>query len=237
MMGRYSVKRADGVTAVHRCDPLVTPAVQAAAITALEARRTGDNVTSRAIAKEDFSGALWCPCGTRTHRYYSGGRKRADGTVGPKLRRYVCKACGKSVNADAADAEVMEHFSSSLSPHIVMRLIPGDDNSAALERVQMELRELASRGLDEDEEDRLRASLRAEKRRLEGLPSTPARTVTEIARRADGTVITEGDHWTSLAMDERREWLLRGELQAIVRTLPGRTGKVGLSVDYLEPAA
>ena len=38
--GRYEVHRADGVTVTHRCEPLVSPAVQAAAIASLDSRRT-----------------------------------------------------------------------------------------------------------------------------------------------------------------------------------------------------
>lgn len=217
------------VTVAHRCEPLVDPDVQVAAIAALEARHTGDNVTSRSLrdGKGDFSGAVLCGhCGGRMYRYFGGGRPRADGTPVPRSRRYKCVSCPKSVHADNADTAVHDLMSAQRLPWMRARLIPGNDNSAALDRVIIELRELGGRGMDEAAEDAERTRLRAERRRLEGLPSIPARTVTEMVTRADGAAITEGDHWDALGMAERREWLTGRDFSVLLTAAPGRTGAV-----------
>lgn len=220
--GRYEVRRADGVAVIHRCEPLVTVAVQKAAMAALERRKTGDNTTSRALAKDDFSGALWCgACQQSTlHRYYSGGRKRLDGTPGPRARRYVCDDCRKSVRADDADAEanaVMGARSLIWSEPV---WVEGDDTSAELARVGLELRELPGRGLDDDAEDSERARLRAEKRRLEAAPHESGHW------EGSSTGITEGARWRGMTTAERRAWAVSGEFRLYVTAKPGRTGAV-----------
>lgn len=230
--GVYEVKRADGVTAVHRCEPLVKPAVQARAVAALEARHTGDNVTSRALAKDDFSGALFCPCGARTgmHRYYGGSKIRKDGTREPKVRRYQCNpksgGCGKSVRADNADAAVNAFMSGRAAGHYVQTWVDGDDCQAGLDRVQLELRELSGRGLDDDAEDSERTRLRAERKRLEALPREQGHY------ELDFSGMTEGQQWDRLVTSERRAWLVSGEFRIYAVPEPGRTGDVTVELEY-----
>lgn len=216
--GIYRVRRADGVIAHHRCEPLVTPAVQSAAVAALETRRTGDSVISRALAKNDFSGALRCPCGGRMYRFYSGAKKRANGTRDAKDRRYRCAACRKSVAAGAADAAVHELMAARTSPWMRVRVIPGSDSAADLERVMAEYRELGARGLDFDKEDAERARLRAEITRLRETEPVPARTVAEFATGPDGRHLSDGDRWLSLDTSQRRAYLASGEVTVFVRT-------------------
>lgn len=234
--GAYRVKRSDGVTVIHRCDPLVSPAVQALAIATLEKRRTGDNVTSRAIKKEDFSGALFCYCGHRTgmHRYSGGGKKRKDGTAAPRVRRYHCNGCGKSVAADQADATVHELMSNRTDWWLTSWLEPGDDHAAELDRVELELRELPGRGLDDEAEDAERARLRGERKRLKGLPSTPARVEHGFKRDAAGAIMTEGQRWLSLDNAGRRDLLTRASLRVFVKVKPGRTGQVEAELVHLD---
>jgi hypothetical protein len=236
--GRYEIRHRDGSGVyVYRCEPLVKPEVQKAAIAALEARRTGDNVASRAIAKEDFSGAVWCGhCDGRMYRYFGGGRKRADGTTGPKVRRYKCENCPKSVKADEADKAVNDLMSADDSWWMRSRLIPGDDHSAELARAQDELDSLGARRLPRAEMLAETTRLYDEIDRLEALPSTPARTVYERARDDNGRVISEGEHWGLMTMPERREWLLSRAAVThypTVKSAPGRTGVVIADVAYL----
>jgi len=253
--GRYEIRSACGSCAacagsgndkcvtprivIHHCDALVSPEVQRLAIASLARRYRGDNVTPRAIRKDDLSGALFCPhCGSALYRYYSSGRKRKDGARGPKVRRYACsgkdekgRSCSKSVRADNADAAVDALMSSRQYPWMRSRLIEGNDHSAELQRLQDELAGLGARRLP-------RAEMQAETDRLydlieqlESLPIIPSRIVIEIARREDGTVITEADHWQGLTPAERRAYLLykagaQDAERVIVTPAPGRTGRV-----------
>lgn len=236
--GRYEIRRADGVTVLHRCEPLITPAVQAAAIAALESRLTGDHVSSRAIAKDDFSGALYCPCGASElgmHRYFGGKTTpRADGSIPDRVRRYKCQACGKSVRADDADQAVHGLMAARATPWLDKWLVPGDDHSADLDRVRMEYRELSARGLSFDDEDAERDRLRAEIKRLEALPSNPARTVTGFRRDADGNVLSEADRWNSLDNAARRAWLTSREFRVFVKAAGNRSGRVNAELVYTD---
>ena len=230
--GQYPVRRKDGVTVVHKCEPLVKPEVQARAITAVERRHTGDNVSSRALAKDDYSGALWCgnpDCGRATmHRYYSDGRKNKDGSRRPKVRRYLCRQCRKSVKADAADAAVNAFMAARKVEWLEPVWMPGNDYQADLDRVNLELRELPGRGLGDEEEDAERARLRAERGRLEALP----RETGHWTGRLSG--ISEGARWTGMVTSERRAWLVSGEFRIYVAAKPGRTGDATVELVYAD---
>jgi hypothetical protein len=237
--GIYEIRRADGVTVAYKIagKPLVTPTVQASAISALESRRKGDNVSSRSLrdGKDDLSGALRCGhCGQRAYRYYGGGKKRKDGSTGPRAKRYACESCHKSVSADNADRAVHDLMAARIEPWMTMIIVPGNDVAAQLDRVKLELRELAGRGLDEDTEDAERARLRGERKRLESMPIVPDRRVHGMARREDGSIVTEGQRWESLSMAERREWLTDGTITITVQAAPGRKGDVIVHLDHAE---
>lgn len=252
--GRYEVRsacrtcpaceRGDACTTprvlVHRCSPLIDkPEVQQLAIASLGIRRKGDNVSSRAIRKQDYSGALFCPvCGGTLYRYNGGSKKRPNGTVSAKVRRYACtaknengKRCSKSVRADDADAAVNELMASRQYPWMRSRLIEGNDHSAQLRRLEGERDTLGSRGLPLEKMLAEATRLYAEIEQMKSLPIIPPRTVIEIARREDGTVITEADHWRGLTPGERRAYLLhkaraQDAERVIVTPAPGRTGRV-----------
>lgn len=216
--GRRSWVNEAGETITHRCEPLVTVAVQQAAIAGIESRRTGDNVTPRAARKEDFSGALFCPDDLgRMYRYFGGQRKRKDGTRGPKTRRYVCSKCGKSVNADQADQAVDDTLSRDsfwwLVPVTVDR---NAERDRQLAEVQRELRELPSLGLDEETEDSVRAELRQRRKALEAIPDQPLEERAEIKTDDRGRQLTEGDRWSQMTMPVRRDYLLCGALVVTV---------------------
>jgi hypothetical protein len=98
-------------------DPLVTVTVQRAAIAGIEKRRTGDNVSSRALAKEDFSGSVKCAEGHPLYRHYSV-------TSGVRTRRYRCGTCRVSVRADQAD-ELVNATALTLVKPIVARVWHG----------------------------------------------------------------------------------------------------------------
>jgi DNA invertase Pin-like site-specific DNA recombinase len=221
--GQYEVKRADGVTTVHACEALVKVAVQDRAIAALERRRTGDNVTSRALAKDDLSGALWCgQCAQGVmYRYYSG-------KDGARIARYKCSSCCKSVKAQAADAAVHALMSARNIVWLEPVWIEGSDHQDELDRVGLLLSELPKRGLSDDDEDAERARLRAERKRLEALP----REAAHWAGRYTG--YTEGGRWNRMATSERRAWLNSGEFRIYAAPAPGRTGNVDVNFEYVK---
>lgn len=243
--GRHEVKRHDGVTVIHRCEPLVTPDVQALAVAGLAVRRRGDNGTSRQLRralveadpdKADFSGSLWCgQCDVvrpAMYRYFGGGKPHTDGTPTPRVRRYMCSkrmsGCGRSVNADAADAVVSRLMSESTRPWGRIVHIPGDDNSAEITRVRDELADLPKRNLSDDDEDAERTRLRGERKRLEAMPRTPARTEWRLGGE------TIGQRWASLDMAGRREWLL-SDFKVRVRNSGNRDGSVTAEISYPDP--
>lgn len=233
--GQYKLKRADGVTVIHRCEPLVTPEVQRRAVEAMERRRTGDNVSGRALAKDDFSGAYMCgACGSRfMHRYYSPGRIKADGTRPEKARRYICLrklgGCGKSVHADNADTQVDLEMSGHPGTWIESVWIDGNDYQADLDRIRLELSELPKRGLSDDQEDDERARLRTERKRLEALP----RETGHWEGRLTGQSL--GARWDAMATtSERRAWLADGELVVLVKAAGDRSGGVTVEIQYAD---
>ena len=237
--GRYEIRHRDGSGVyVYRCEPLVKPEVQKAAIAALDARLTGDRAASRAIAKEDFSGAVFCAhCDGKMYRYFSGGNKRVDGGSAPKVRRYRCDGCpkSKSVNANEADSAVNDLMAADEAWWHRSRLIPGDDHSAELTRARDELDGLGARRLPRAEMRAETDRLYDEIERLEALPKTAARTVFERVKDENGRVITEGEHWQAMTMRERRAWLQDHAPvthYVTVKAAPGRKGAVIADVVY-----
>ena len=221
----------------HHTTPLVDPDVQARAIAGLEARRNGDNVRSRGQWKDDFSGVLWCGActddegnpvqGGRLYRYFGNGGQRYGG-IQPRVRRYRCLVCGKSVHADNADAEVDRLMSARTTFWIRHVYVPGNDHAAELERVRLELAELGARGLDDDAFDAELKRLRDERKRLEALPRIAPTTRAEIAD------ISEGERWQMLDPQERRDWLDSGELYVYAKASGKRDGSVILEFEYAE---
>lgn len=239
--GRYVIDRNDGVTVQHQTTPLVTPDVQRNAIAGLEARDTSTRALREShrgeTTEQDFSGAVWCPVCENPkpmYRYNGGGKPKADGTPTPRTRRYGCKkivgGCGKSVDADNCDREIDALMSGRLGPWIVTRWIDGDDHAAELARVKLELKEVGARGLADDEEDALKAELRAERDRLAELAAHTEPGHWEA--RPSGK--SEGDRWAELNnAAERRAWLTSGEFMIYARATGDRSGNVLVNLEYV----
>lgn len=231
--GRYLVKRADASVYVYQGPPLVTVTEQKEAIAALEGRFKGNGVVSRAISKDDFSGAVLCAeHGGIGYRHFGGGRPRKDGTRGVRSRRYLFQCCHKSVRADDADATIDAIMSADVMPWYVPHLVdPNAERDQALEIVARELAELPAKALDEEAEDAKRAELRAERKRLQAIPDQSAVTYGKVKTGEDGRGLTEGDKWRMMSPAERRDWLTGGNLCVFARAAGDWSGRVLITIE------
>ena len=229
----------DGSACRCKFPPLVSPAQQEAAVAALKRRRTGGSVSSRVIAKDDYSGALGCPeCRltatkepARMYRYYAGRRVLKDGTKPDAVRRYKCEHCGKSVRADSADEAVNAAMRADVTPWYVPRVSdPNAERDRAIAEVEAELKALPALGLAEDDEDERRAVLRAKRRELREIPDAEVTTYADVRTDERGRRLTEGDRWEMMTPAERRDVLTGGSVVALVKAKPGRTGAVAVEI-------
>lgn len=226
-MNEYSTgHHREGIACQCKFPPLVSPAQQTATLAALNARRTGNAVSTRAIGKDDYSGALRCAVCDAHGRMY---RKFANHA---KERRYTCKTCGKGVLADRADAALEAQMSADTAPwYVPYTTDPNAGRDRALEAVQLALAELPSLGLDEDEEDEHRAVLRAERKRLQAIEDMPATTYATRKTDDSGRELTEGDRWQMMTPAERRDTLTAGSVFAYARNTGDRSGDVVVSIE------
>ena len=84
---------------------------------------------------------------------------------------------------------------------MVKRIIPGHDHSKELDAIKLEIRQLASVDMPDDEYDRRLAELRAERDRVNALPVTPG--TVELVPTGD----TYWQLWDALADAQRGPWL------------------------------
>lgn len=115
---------------------------------------------------------------------------------------YVCrKSCGYGVPMTEADDEVGEAVTDMYGhlPHIVRRLVPGENYLDRIARKRQDIRELDP---EADDYDTRLAEMRAELAHLRSLPSKPD----EVKWIPSGKTV--GQHWASLDTAARRDWLL-----------------------------
>jgi len=124
-----------------------------------------------------LTGPLFCrECGGPMYRINArGGFLYYRCTADPKFGALRKSECRNMVPLADMDAVVTDWLALSTAPVIDRVWIPGNDYESEIEQVNISLLELPARGLDEDKEDAERAKLRAERRRLQDLPSTPGR--------------------------------------------------------------
>src|SRR5262249_7250941 len=112
---------------------------------------------------------------------------------------YGCrKGCGYGVPMAEADATVSEAVTDTYGdyPHMVRRVVPGENYLDQIARKRQDIREL-----DPEGDNERRAELRAEIDHLRSLPSKPDR----VMWVPSGKTIAE--HWDSLNTAGRRDWL------------------------------
>jgi DNA invertase Pin-like site-specific DNA recombinase len=209
---------------VHECEAIVD-----AGIFQRAAKRL-DNAPKRGkILAENramLAGAAFCPCCQDTLESLvkpspmyriNGANTRKDGSKGSNYY-YRCsgrgpqrKGCGNMVPVHEADMWVDEVIRKHWDkPVITRKLIPGHNHDAEIAGVEYQLRELAKQGYDEDEEDKRRMELRAEKKRLMALPAVP-----------DKWADVEGDmtyaaEWAATPVNGRGAWLAEHGIMVMV---------------------
>lgn len=238
--GKYAVTKADGTAYVYKTAPLISPGQQRTCLTRLQERHTGDNVSTRAISRDDYSGALWCAvCGQgRLYRYWGGGKRRVDGTAGPRVRRYACDACGKSVRADDADQGTFAAMYGHLRMFGWYVTVPDDPNADRDRRVteiDAELEGLPrtarvegwTRGAKREHEDKLYA----ERDALAAVPDAEASYPAQRKYSAGGRALTEGDRWQQMTPAGQRDYLACGDFRVLVKAAGNRSGAVTAVVE------
>jgi DNA invertase Pin-like site-specific DNA recombinase len=188
---------------IHRCEPLVTGQQWRDAVANLDARPKRGTHAAETSA---LSGVLRCiKCGGPMYRVVTGSGNQA------RVAYYRCagkgpirtSACRNMIRCDRADALVDDVMGGLDVPVIEWRLVKGHSHDGELADVDLALRDLAGQGLTEDAEDERRAALRAERKRLRGLPAVPDRW----EPRETGE--TYAGQWAALAPAARRAWLKR----------------------------
>lgn len=151
-------------------------------------------------------------CGGAMYRVDSGNR-RADGTKTVRLY-YRChgtdrapSACKLMVPLAQLEGWTDARMAANTSYVIETVTVPGSGHEDAIAEVERDLREL-----DWDAADftARQAALMTERKRLKGLPATPARTEERVAS------YTVGDLWQMLAPADRRRYLLECGVKVIV---------------------
>lgn len=160
----------DGRT-IGRCEPLVGARLWNKANKALNERpATGGRKPGAECAL--LAGVSKCPSCAAQGRTVAMYR-----TATGRYHYYRCDkrrgGCGYMVRLDAADALVNKSIA-GLDREITVRTLVerGHDFSEEIARCELDLRQLASLGLDYEAEDARRAELRAELTRLRSLPAT-----------------------------------------------------------------
>jgi hypothetical protein len=190
------VNRAGAV--IHRCEPLVGAALWKradAAVNAPDKRKRGPNKAASMLSKVGRCGN----CGAPLYRLHA-----ERGLTKAFYRCWGKPSCFMSpvVRVDATVSHLLN--SPSFDTEVTEEVYhPGRNHDTMIEAVSDELRRLGLRGLDEEAEDQLRAALRAERRRLEALPTVPESWETV------GAGVTYAQEWRDLPEAERSAWLRR----------------------------
>ena len=195
---------------VHRCEPLVDAAIWKRANDALTTRTKRGHVDpeNRAMLAE----ALFCPfCeNSPMYRHRATSRGRAYYYYRCAGRGRARNSCGNMVRVELADAAVNEIMASTFDvPVMRHEIVYGNEAEieAELERIRFELKQLAARELDWEEEDLERARLRAEHDRVASTQLIEDRVeLVEI----DDTYL---ELWERLSVPARGPWLAEHEFR------------------------
>jgi DNA invertase Pin-like site-specific DNA recombinase len=191
---------------VHRCEALIDAAIWKRANESLSSRekRGHYDPEKRAMLAE----AVSCPSCEDTPMYRTGDR--------PYLY-YRCagrgsnrSSCGNMVRLELVDAAVNEIMASTFDvPVMRHEIVYGNEAEieAETQRIRFELKQLAARELDWEEEDRERARLREEQTRVANT------TVVEDRVELVETDDTYLELWERLSIQVRGPWLVEHGFQ------------------------
>jgi DNA invertase Pin-like site-specific DNA recombinase len=189
---------------VHRCEPLVDAAVWKRANDALTNRNKRGHVDpeNRAMLAE----SLLCPfCeDSPMYRHRAQGRKKVYFYYRCAGRGRQRSSCGNEVRVELVNAAVNEIMASTFDvPVMRHEIVYGNEAEieAELERIRFELKQLAVKELNWEEEDRERALLRAEHERVSNTKLIEDRV--ELVETDD----TYLELWERLNDPERGPWL------------------------------
>ena len=204
------------VRTVHRCEPLIDAGTFQLANEALRNRpkKGPSNPATRAM----LAGAIFCPHCDDSPMY----RIMIRGAAGSRLAYYRCtgrgsqrKGCGNMVRLALVDDAVNHVIAETFNVPVMMKQVtPGDDHSAELKAVKLEIRQLAQVDLPDDEYDRRLTELRAERDRIDGLEVTPGK----VELVPTGEVYSE--IWDSLPAGERGPWLVARGFRIMADKIP-----------------
>ena len=215
---------------IHRCKPLVDAAVWKHANEALS---TSDG--RGRIDPENppmLAGVLSCSScddspmwrnGKPPYLYYRcGGRGSNRSSCGNMVRLELVDAAVNDIMASTFDVPVMRH-----------EIVYGNEAEieAELERIRFELKQLAARELDWEEEDRERARLREEQTRVSNTKVVEDRV--ELVETDD----TYLELWERLSIQDRGLWLEEHEFQvtASKERVTVTQGTVSVTVELSAP--
>jgi DNA invertase Pin-like site-specific DNA recombinase len=220
---------------IHRCEALVNAAIWKRANEALASRPRRGHVDPENHAM--LAWALFCPSCDDSPMYRikgGGGRSRA-------LLYYRCsgrgshrQGCGNMVRLELVDAAVNEIMASAFNvPVMRHEIVYGNEAEieAATERVKFELKQLASRELGWEEEDRERARLREDQTRIAGT------TVEEDRVELVETDDTYLELWERRSPQDRGAWLVEQgfRVTASKERVAVEQGDVRATLDLGEP--
>lgn len=206
-----TVRRGKGTTRMEGIEPLVTAKLWETANARLDSTPRGKRGTVKHPPALLTSAVECGNCGGRVYRIFSGHGKW-------RTPYYRCagqppqqKGCGMVIRLTLLDSIVNEAIMDNDRPAMEHRLIPGTA-SAIEERIAeigYELRDLPSRGLDEDAEDAERARLRTERRSLESdlANAEPSRWELCLIIGPDGEPVTYAGRWEASDFDGKRTML------------------------------
>lgn len=196
---------ASGVM-VHKCDAVIDAVTFRRAGEALDGRPKRGPVTGHSAL---LTGLLFCRnCNGPMYRIKTHGGLHYRCSADPKFGAARKSECRNMVPLAEMDTEVLKWLAASPQPVYDRVWVEGINHAAEIELVNIALIELPARNLPEEEEDTERANLRAERRRLQGLESTPG----HWERKATGE--TYGRMFDRLA---RKPAALQAELKGRVR--------------------
>ena len=219
---------------IHRCELLIDAALWKRANEALTNRSKQGHIDPKNRAM--LSQALFCPFCEDSPMY----RLRAPSSA-RVLFYYRCtgrgsqrQSCGNMVRLDLVDAAVNDIMTGTFDiPVMRHEIVYGNEAEieAELERIKFELKQLAAKELDWEEEDRERARLREEQKRMAN--TTVIEDHVELVETDD----TYRELWDQLSVQERGLWLAKHGfwVTACKERVTVSHGSVSATVELSEP--